>query len=81
MNFGGKGLEGDKMASKFNSLAYGNVMAAAAENLKKVSVSLVSHIDTHLQQNRSHMYSVPLSIDTLITLTLHTYVFALFCMY
>ena len=36
MNFGaGQGLEGDKMASKFNSLAYGNVMAAAAENLKK----------------------------------------------
>lgn len=35
MNFGGKGLEGDKMASKFNSLAYGNVMAAAAENLKR----------------------------------------------
>ena len=38
MNFGGKGLEGDKMASKFNSLAYGNVMQAAAENLKKVHV-------------------------------------------
>ena len=36
MNFGGeRGLQGDKMASKFNSLAYGNVMQAAAENLKK----------------------------------------------
>lgn len=36
MNFGaGQGLDGDKMASKFNSFAYGNVMAAAAENLKK----------------------------------------------